>query len=280
MSIGPGSSTDFIITPAISETLLDHTSYVSNLSLWDKFLIWRYTLGSGAINFSLVGIAKDDQISFWCYQFFKSWRYPPKYIHSRFRPYLRYFENPKELLYRSDKLSISKSIISKFIHQLERIILSAPRNHSPFYVYKVSSKYPELPEESTLSVNSIVFQKPFNSTTYNPQFNFAPFIAEDATCCLHKILIPKGSRMLLIPSEFHAYPHEMECLLPFGSSFKVESITNNIFFYIPKEQQRFILTQNLNDLRIGQVYLVDPVSDNTTKRKTLKYYISTFLSDY
>jgi hypothetical protein len=277
MSIGPGSSTNFILTPSLSETLLDHTSYVSNLSLWDKFIIWRYTLGSGAINFSLVGIAKDDQIVFWVYQFFRSWRYPSKNIHKRFQQYLTFFENPKAFLYRSDKLSFAKSIISIFISQLERIILSAPPNRSPFNVYKVSSKYPELPDESTLSVNSIVFQNPFNSTTYNSNFNFAPFIAEDATCCLHKILIPKGSRMLLIPAEFHAYPHEMECLLPFGSSLKVESITTNTFFYIPKEQQKFILTQNLDDLRIGQVYLVDPVSNNTTKQKSLKYYVSTLI---
>lgn len=275
-SIGPGSTTKFKVTRAISRALLEHTRYVANLKLWDRFLIWRYTLGSGALNTTLIGIAKDDQLIFWTYNLFKSYNYDPSQIGKPFIPYTRFFGavNAKQYLYSPDRLDIAKTIINLVILRLERIILSSPTIARDFYVYKVSTKYPGLPDSTQGTVMDIVHQLPFNSTTYNPQFNFAPFIAEDSTCCLHRIHISTGSQVLMVPAEYHAYPHEMECLLPFGADFRVVEVKQETFEYIPKEQQTFILVQDLDALVIGQVYMVDPVSDNTTKRKQLTYYIS------
>lgn len=276
MSIGPGSSTKYEVTRAISEALINHTKYVSNLSLMSKYLIWRYTLGSGALNTTLIGIASDQQIIFWAYDFFRAYNYSRSELTQRYSIYGPFFSNPKSFLYDPNKLTIAKQIISKVIADLEGIILRAPIISKPFTVYKVSNKYPGLPDQ--IFLHEIVNQKPFNSSTYNPQFNFAPFIAPESACCLHKITIPRGSRVLMIPSEYHAYPHEMECLLPFGSSFDVHEITKAEFEYIPVEQQKFISVQDRDNLVIGQVYMIDPVSDNTTKMRPLTYYISDLIN--
>jgi len=280
-SVGPGSTTLYEVTAALSENLLSHTKYVANLTLWSQFLIWRYTLGSGAVNFTLIGIAKDEQKIYWTYNFFRSFRYNHTYIDGRFIKYASFFREPKSYLSLGraqlsspNKITIAQDVIKNVIEQLQRIILSAPVITRAFDVWKVSSKYPGLPDTLEHEVE-IVNQQPFNSTTYNPQFNFAPFIAPDATCCLHRITIPKGSHVLLIPSEYHSYPHELECLLPFSSKFLVkEIIEHEGFDYIPKENQKFIMVQNPDDLHIGTVYIVDPTSDNRTLSKTLKYYIS------
>ncbi len=276
MSIGPGSETRFMVTSAISKALLEQTRYVSNLKLWEQYLIWRYTLGSGALNASLIGIAKEEQITYWVYNFFGAWNYTKESIDKSFKEYTKYFENAKVYLLDKNREKIGKTIVQKVIRQLQKIIMEAPTIKTEFYVYKVSSKYPELPEE--MSAMNIVNQKPFNSTTYNPQFNFAPFIAEEATCCLHRIKIKRGSEVLMIPAEYHAYPHEMECLLPFGAKFHVEQIGEAEFNYIPKEQQKFIEVQTKDNLKIGQVYMVDPVSDNKVKNKRLKYYVSELIN--
>jgi len=281
-AIGPGSTTKFEVTAAISNALLDHTKYMTNLSLWKQFLVWRYTLGSGALNASLVGIAKDDQLVYWVYNFFVSWNYNISKINAFFKRYATFFKEPKIFLTRPDRIDIARNVIKEFIVQLEEVILNAPTINKPFIVYKVSSKYPDLPDtlitNNGFSMHDVVYQKPFNSSTYNPQFNFAPFLAEDATCCIHKIFVAKGSKVLMIPSELHAYPVEQECLFPFGASFDVQRIIEQEFNYIPKELQKFIPVQDTNNLVVGQVYMVDPLSDNKVKRKLMRYYDSIFVN--
>jgi hypothetical protein len=271
-SIGPASNTPFKITRAISENLLAHTKYVSNLRLWDKFLIWVYTLGSGALNFTLIGIAKDEQKVFWTFNFFKRYNYSEKDIDKEFKKYLSFFNNPSSYLSDRSRIIIAQDIILGVINSLQRIIKKAPRIRESFDVYKVSSSYPQL--DNLEQTNNIIHQVPFNSTSYNPQFNFAPFISENSTCCLHKITVPSGSRVLFIPSEYHAYPMELELLLPFNSNLLIKSITQEGFNFIPKEQQKFIPVQDLNNLVIGQVYMYDPLSSNIVIRKKLKYYVS------
>lgn len=279
-SIGPASSTKFKLTAAISEALLEHTKYVSNMSLWNRFLIWRYTLGSGSLNLELIGIAKDDQKLFWTYNFFKSYNYDIKDVGKKYEKYGKYFGSKNALSYlkSSDRESIADYVITNVIVDIEKIILGAPVIKKEFEVYKVSTKYPGLPEDNELDMTHIVHQKPFNSTTYNPQFNFAPFIAEDSTCCLHKINIKKGSKVLMIPSEYHAYPMELECLLPFNSAFKVKEVREEDFDYIPKENQKFIEVQDMDKLVIGQVYMYDPLADNRVRSKKLTYYISEYIN--
>lgn len=285
MSIGPGSQTPLHITSALSNTLLDHTKYVANLNKWQQFLIWRYTLGSGALNATLVGVGSDEQKVFWVYNFFSSYNYPLSILGAPFKMYKQYFTPAGAQLYlykvnEPTRLAIAKAIITKYIAQLEAIILNAPVVKEAFTVYKVSSKYPDLPDYTQFHNNdvNIVDQKPFNSTTYNPQFNFAPFTAPENTCCIHIIDVPKGSHLLMIPAEFHAYPHEMEALLPFGAAFDIQGINEEEFDYIPKENQKFIAVQDKRHLVIGQVFMVDPTSDNRVVRKQMTYYISTLIS--
>ena len=199
-SIGPGSETRFVVTRAISQALTEHTKYVSNLSLWKRFLIWRYTLGSGALNTTLIGIEKDDQVIFWTYKLFKSYNYGKRLIDKDFESVKKFFGADNAILYlrTPNRAEIGREVVEEVIRQIEDIILKAPGTREDFYVYKVSTKYPGL-EEAEEEKISIVHQKPFNSTTYNPQFNFAPFIAPEATCCLHRINIKRGSRVLMIP---------------------------------------------------------------------------------
>jgi len=89
-------------------------------------------------------------------------------------------------------------------------VLAAPPNKEEIIVFKVSSYYPDLPEELKNPMHSIIYQKPFNSTIYDPQLNFAHFLSDNYDCCLLIIKVPKGSNILLIDPSIHAYPHERE----------------------------------------------------------------------
>ena len=85
---------------ALSTLLISHTEYLSNLSLWKKFIVWRYTLGSGSVNARLIGIDKLENNFYWAKNFFKSynWKYYGiKAIEKPFQKYEDYFKNPNLL---------------------------------------------------------------------------------------------------------------------------------------------------------------------------------------
>lgn len=262
---GPGGNVFLKLTEELSDLLRSHARYLSNLPIWDQYLVWRYTLGSGAITKKLVTGKPDENDVGWTYYFFNSYNtdhYGSGNIGYPYQRYQRYFENPKSYLGlpKPKQDDIAKFIIRRYVEDLERIILNAPPTPGEITVFKASGPYPGLPIDTPsgkLFNNGLnVYQKPFNSTTYDPEFNFYPFLGPNK-CCLHQIIIPACSRVLAITPPFHAYPHERELLLPFGSTFEITSIDKILVNMIPPENQTYIKIQK-SPYVIGEVYRIDP----------------------
>jgi hypothetical protein len=150
-----------------------------------------------------------------------------------------------------------------------KIILDAPVTIDEITVYKISSAYPELPEHISYNKNVEVIQLPFNSSTYDPQFNFAPFLSDSSN--FFTINIPKGSHVLAISSALHAYPHELEVLFPYDSLFNIYDMGNEIIDYISTKDQNFIEVQDKPYL-LGQVYRVNPVCYNKIQKRTIQSF--------
>jgi hypothetical protein len=280
---GPGGNLSLRMTPGLSSLLLEHNKYQLNLPFWDQYLIWRYTLGSGSITSKLVGQDLTERSLRWTYEFFSHYNlelYGEGNIGYPFRKYLQFFRNHKSYLAQNIEIQtkVANEILIEYSRQLERIILASPPTEAPIVVFKVSRYYDDLPalENGLSEDNSMitsVYQKPFNSTTYDPQFNFLPFLA-DKTCCLHVITIPKCSRVLAISSVLHAYPHEREILLPFGTTFNVIKVESSYLNLIPLDAQKFIKIQN-KPYVIGEVYRIDPLACT----QLLQTLITTYISD-
>lgn len=273
MSLGPGSSSELKVRANLSNFLLEQSKYVFNLDLWDKFLIWRYTLGSGSLNGFLIGINDVKKSVFWCYLTFKYYNYPVEMIRDGFERFKKYFRNPDEYLMLADdvKIMISGELIQLYIIALNNIIRNSPVVRNTIVVYKTSSEYPGLPDKNNFSPKEVI-QLPFNSTTYDPQFNFAPFTSPESDCCMYEIFIEKGSRVLYIPSEIHAYPHEREILLPPGVVFDIIEHGLIELDYISMIDSNFVQTQD-NPYHIGEVYRVNPLSKPNVKRKKMNLFI-------
>ena len=284
--LGPGGNRGLLMTPALSDLLRSHNRYQANLPLWDQYLIWRYTLGSGAVTRRLVGVSSVENDILWTYYFFKSYNVKHYGLGAIGYPYQRYnnlFQNPKEYLKLSQdqKISIFREILEQYPKDLERLILNSPPTEEEIIVYKVSRPYPDLPlnqPEEAFKDGFEVYQKPFNSTTYDPQFNFLPFLGEDP-CCIYTITIPACSRILAISPILHAYPHEREILLPFGTTLEIKETFNVILNTIPLENQRFIEVQR-PPLVIGEVYRIDPEACSKIQARKIKMFIADILTPY
>ena len=278
-NVGPGGKTKLIITSALSDLIQAHNKYQANLSVWEKYLIFRYTLGSSSVNAKLVGISEIAQIIDWTYKFFKYYNYRHYGLNSIKAPFdqwINYFINPKTFLNLpiNRKQYLANRIISEFISALQTLILKAPPTLGDITVYKVSSYYPDLPTKLIGSKrDKIVAQKPFNSTTYDPTLNFIPFLGVDKSCCFFQIIIPRGSRVLAIDLSLHAYPHEREILLPFGSSFDIYSIGTDILNYISPADQKYLSVQQL-PLVFGEVFRLDPVCFSHIRQQSIKTYFA------
>lgn len=258
MSYGPNSVQNYKYSESLRLYQKMCISYISKLSPFDKYCVWRYTIGSASVNHLLIFNKLSDNSPRWTYLFFLFYHntYGNKYLPSDFRLYEQYFINPKSYNNSPDKLFIAETIIRFYIKRLEYIIFNSPSTPGDFNVFKVSSKYPGLPDKNNeLPVD--VLQLPFNSTTINPYFNYAPFINPDATCCLFNILIPKGSKCLYVPSEYHAYPFEQEIILPPGSTLNVFDIKISILNYIDPKTVNIIKLSDEKDIVMGNVYVLD-----------------------
>lgn len=274
--VGPKGDIPTLITPEISDLIREHSKYQFNLPVFDQFLIWCYTLGSASVNKRLLNILTAPNEIRWAYSFFENYnvrQYGLREIKFPFSMWNKYFENPDEylLLSKGEALRIAETMIKEYIKNLERIIRNAPKNKEELTVYKVSSKYPELPEFLAYTQHIKVFQKPFNSTTYDPELNFAPFIPEAEFCCFFEILIPRNRNLLLIAPGLHAFPHECEILLPFGISLDIEKIDYHYLHYVPVEFQKFIPVQ-IRPYVIGEIFKVDYTCIENIEIKQIKYY--------
>ncbi len=242
------------VTPALSELLRSHNRYMAGLSVWKQYLIWRYTLGSGQVNLSLIGVPNQENLVYWVFYFFKYYSYEQRWIEEPFRKYLMYFKSPKTFLQvpRPKQKTIINDVIGSYISAIQEIILSAPKLMSPVTVYKISSIYdPRLLDP--VSNMYTVPQKPFNSTTYDPEFEFGYFLADNQPSVLWRIDIPKGSHILAVNPIYHAYPFEKEIILPHGVNFDVLDRTDTILEYIKKSELKLETVQK-SPFVIGEVY--------------------------
>jgi len=281
LAIGPGGNINLRITPTLSDLIRSHVKYQSTLSVWQQYLIWRYTIGSGQVNALLTGTTNIEDIVVWTYQFFayyNSKHYGIQNIESPFSQYLNFFNNPDSYFNLSPQIRVTLAyqVVSNYIRALENIILNAPRTPDTIFVYKASSKYPDLPSKGQVPPDVIVFQKPFNSTSYDPQFNFLPFLPRDANCCMFIIRIPANIPVLVIDPSLGAYPHEREILLPFGVSFDVVNIETQVLDYIPFDNQNVIAVQQYPYV-LGEVYRINPLSCSVINRKPIDLYFTNII---
>lgn len=271
--LGPNAKIKPQITPALSDLLLAQQRYQGNLVIWDQFLIWRYTLDSGPITSKLTGL-KSSSIS-WALQTFQAYNtshYGLNNIGYPYRKWQEFFTDPKAYLQLSSKQqnSIADDMLEFYIADLERIIVAAPATTGEIVVYKATKSYPDLEKvlaDFNLAIGKnkltslamkkaqpvTLMQKPFNSTTYDPDLEFSPFLGVKDQCCLMMIRIPKCSRVLAISPFLHAFQYEREILLPFGTDFTIFNIEKQTFNYIPADGQKVIRLQS-EPYVIGEVF--------------------------
>lgn len=258
--------------PAITEVLnykeslikfIDHSSkYVANLSDFDKYCLWRYTIGSASVNSQLIFGRASDNSPYWTYLFFLYYNNTFKGTHAlipgTFNPWKKYFDKPGlfNKLGAESQLNIAGRVIEEYIRRLQKIILEGPKTPGVFHVTKVASKYPALPD-SINELPSSVLQLPFNSTTVNPYFNYAPFISPSATCCLFDIEVPAGSSCLYIPTDLHAYNFEHEIILPHSCFFDISDIRNESINYIDPASVNITQVQDKSKIIMGNVYTIN-----------------------
>jgi len=270
-SYGPNLNETYTDNVALLQYMDDCTRYVSSLSPFERFCVWRYTIGSASVNHALIFGKLSDNAQRWT---------------QLFQIYYRNTFGGKKVLLPSifkNVYSLNPSqLISAYTKLMQRIIFNAPKVTNPFHVFKVASSYPGLPDsKSMLPVK--VPQLPFNSTTINPYFNFAPFLATDASCCLFDIEVPKGSICLFVPQEYHAYPFELEIILPYGCKFEVRNIRQASLNYVDPTTVKMITVQDKKNIRQGPVYMLNEYnpcgsSGCVTRTKDFKVYDCVYIN--
>lgn len=256
---GPVPNDTYSYNKALNQFINQSTKYVSHLSDFNKYIIWRYTIGSASVNYFLIFNKIGPNATRWTYLFFKYFKntFPNgTNIPSDFRQWDLYFDNPNLFNPTPNKSNIIAGVISAFINRLQRLILDAPKTPGSFRVFKVATKYPALPDNKN-EIPSDVVQLPFNSTTISPHFNFAPFIDPNSGCCIFDIEIPKGSHCLFIPQQYHAYPFELEVILPTNCLFHIYNIRTSVLDYINPKTVNMIVLQNERNIKIGPVFEIN-----------------------
>lgn len=290
-SIGPRSNLPYTLPIPLRKFIIKCTKYMASLSLFEQYLVWRYTAGSASVNGFLIfnKVTNMTNATYWCYQLFLYWKNTVKgvygKIHTSLLIFTKYFENPAAFLALStaENASIVPDILRRYALELQKIISASPpvKGDGGFHVFKVAGDYPGLPQSPT-DVPKMVAQLPFNSTTINPHFNFAFFIPDEAKGNVFDIHIPVGARVLYVPGEFHAYPFEKEILLPFGCQFKITEVYTGKLDYIDKKSHNIVTLQTPpNSIMMGPVYELndyEPCVGGSCliKRKNFK----TFLTEY
>ena len=293
-TFGPDSDKPRIIPASMRKFMLKSTKYVGSLALFDQYIVWRYTAGSASINSFLIFDGKVTNLAnafYWCYLFFLYWDNTSKAMNVRggvpsvfMKKFATFFATPsafKTLTDEKKKLTTVQELIRLYAITLQKIIMRAPPVKLNFHVYKVASSYDGLPTSAS-DVPKTVTQRPFNSTTINPHFNFAFFMPEDATGNLFDILVPAGAHALYVPSDFHAYPFEKEVLLPFNCKFIVKSMFTGEIDVIDQESVELVSLQAPNSSFImGPLYEIDTYSPCLDKRcDVVRKPFTVFLCDY
>jgi hypothetical protein len=309
---GPRGTVPLKISDDLALLLSQHSKYLLNLSVWDQFCIWRYTVESGTITRYLVHYAPSDDDKttgkelpieeregqvHWLYFFCKYFNlalYTSNAIPPPYNELLsvngngiskNLFQFPEHILSEPNRYVIAENTIKAYIRDIERIIDGAPVTPGNIRVYKVSTPYPEIEAIHDLDRNIPVYQKPFNSTTYDPEFNFLPPLridlssddSDDDICCFYTILIPKGSKVLSVSPLFHAYPYQREIILPFKTTLQVQNVTYSNLNLISNKYQQMILIQD-PPFHIGELYRLDDFGKTVIEKRHIKTYNCIFQS--
>ncbi len=262
---GPG-----VNSPALVDFIDDCDDYLFGLPEFEKYCIWRYTIGSASINKFLIfhkyenNDILDENSYYWVYLFFFYWKTngSDERVPEQFLKYAQFFKNPSSFLNipkDSTKSIVARYIITNYIGILRRIILGSPRTKGDFKVYKVSSLYPGLPSFGNDFKPTVVIQDPFNSTTINRALNFEMFISPTSTSVIFEILIPAGTKgILYVNSDVHAYGSiEREILLPYGCAFDIVGHKVDQLTYVDPATVKLVTVQDKRRIKIGAVYEMD-----------------------
>ncbi len=287
MDFGPLSHATHNYSGNLLKFMQDCTSYVGNLHFFDKYCLWRYTIGSASINSFLIFKDIGQNSKYWCYLFFlyfnNTFGIISDDVHSViprvWNKYKKYLDNPSSFLKEGTNKEVI-DIIKSYIRTIDYIIGDAPRPKGDIEVYKVASQYPGLPNPKDFKP-ATVKQMPFNSTTVDPHFSFAVFISQevlqnnDIGCCFFRIHIKKGQPCLYIPKEYHAWPFENEIILPQGINFNIKSVSIDEMNYVDPTMTNIIMTQDKNNIIMGPVYDIEqfkPCKGENCVIKSKKFY--------
>ena len=259
-------------TKFLSTLERQHNKYLANLPMWDQYIVWTYTLGSQPVNRRLLGAPVDPKFSQrWTFELFNN---PDvKYLSPLFEEWVEFFKDPKLYLSLSDdeKNNIAEQVLERYTLNLQSIIMHSPPTTGDIIVYKASTPYDNRLLENNFPVS--LPQPPFNSTTYDPWFDFNAFLGSNQdTCCLWELTIPKGSRVLAIAHPFQAYLTEREILLPYGSVFEVTDATEVDMSYFTNREAP-IRTQN-PPFNIGEVYRHDNWEQRPIDQRRMRMLIA------
>lgn len=256
------------LSKGFHQTRLEHEKYQMNLPLWDKYILWSYSLGSGTINSYLLNTLDEDSLLIWTrrilytYQNIKNIVLPQKYDR-----YKKIFAE-KTSSYSDVKFrSFSHKLVALIAEDVQRIILASPQIKADIIVYKASSKYPQLKIGN-------VEQKLFNSTSYKVNMDFSMFLPEGGFCCMHKIVLKKGINSLILSPCLSAYPDEAEVILPYDITLEVKYIsTMTLHIPLAEDYEKFIEIQ-YQPYTIGNVYDYNHKVECRTKERNVKMYNS------
>lgn len=275
MELGPTSRTR-PYNGSLLRFINDCQRYTSDLPLFKKYVLWRYTIGSASINKRLIFQSGTPNDPYWVYLFFLYFRntvrdqydteVKPSMLPPDFRKLVELFVHPEKYanMHIDQKVEIANVVIPLYIRELQDILKGSPMvTGTGFVVYKVSGNYPGLPDPTHFEP-TLVPQIPFNSCTISSDFNFSPFIAPTGTSYLYQIFIPGGTKgPLFIDSDLHAYSSfEHEILLPAGCVFDIQSVVNVTLDYIDPQTVSIKNIQDKSNISMGNVF---DLSEYTTK---------------
>lgn len=268
ITLGPVSKTQ-PYNGSILRFITDCQKYTSNLSQFKKYLVWRYTIGSAAINTRLIFGKDSDNATFWVYLFFLYYKNTVQQVNplakvkasdvdKKFRKYLEYFNEPRLFMVLPDfmKAKVASDVIKIYTDELQEILQKAPMVlGTGFRVFKTSSSYPGLPDPNNFEPVEVP-QIPFNSTTLASDMNVAVFQAPQGVNYLWSIKIEPGTRgPLFIDSDLHAYSSfEHEVLLPHGVVFDIQNVQRVTLNVVDPANVNIKQIQSKDKISMGTVY--------------------------
>lgn len=241
---------------------LKHEKYQMNLPKWEKFIIWTYTVGSGAVNRYLLG--EEVRITEWANNIIKSYR---DNFSTMKAPYMSgVFSNQAAFNKSPNKVQLSLKLMKLYIMDLKDILRGAPKLSSNIKVYKTSGGIPDF------KVGNTIQQKAFNSSTFRRDTDLIPFLRQDH-CCYHEMIINRDVDVLFISPVLSAYPDENEVLISPDSMITVRSNFTTQLYESLRETKKQKTVQR-PPFKIGQIYMSDHALDCPQRKVEVKGYRS------